>query len=123
MASIFHADNAFKKTLCNVVDVNSTQMVPCHYCESSRDRTCTRDHYNRRTCTNKRRCYDSRFPCAKILVSYIVSGDRGVTSHLHSSAFSGQKAYPQVSLKIYQWKKLLIENLVVSFFLNIPCKL
>ena len=101
MATLFHADTSFQKTTCNVVDVNTTQWIPCHYCENSRVRTCTLDQFHRRTCTSRRRCYDSRFPCAKIQVSYEITDERKITSHLKRTAFNNQGLYQQVCILLY----------------------
>ena len=93
---LFHADSAYQPTVCNVASVNDTTWLPCRYCTESSFRTCTRDYRNHMTCTKRRRCYSSRYPCAIINVDYTTTDGLSLSSNVHRTAFQQKGTYDKV---------------------------
>ena len=95
LASAFYSTETFHKTTCHVVEVNSTQWLPCSDCSQSfGTRNCS-IRENVTVCEAKKRCYESRFPCAQIQVSYEIADKRSFVSSLQKYDWK-KNPYPQV---------------------------
>ena len=100
LASVFYPIDTFHNTTCHVVDVNTTQWVPCTDCSQSYGRHCSyNSEANFEHCEYKKRCYESRFPCAQIQVSYEIADKSTIVSSLHKHDWK-KNPYPQVSNNI-----------------------
>ena len=96
LASVLYFAYTFHKTSCNVVKFSTTPWLPCSGCSESSGRHCSYDENTTEVCEINRRCYQSRFPCAQIQVSYEIANKSSLVSSLHQQDLT-DNPYPQVA--------------------------